>query len=213
MRHLWLTGVLIGVLVACGGDKDDKSDPNDQPTPTPAPTSVLTGFTGPLLNPLANHSAQDCSLDPNATDCGIQVGAVQENALPLPLVMRQVLDAVTIGVPEDFETLVFGSQVSIETSHSENHPGDFRVLIQWQDADGVQKLLASYANLDRSRKVERSVDTLNAYSIPNGERGMVSVIEVSTARQLVIEAFVSPGYWPLYAATFNAMLASLSIAN
>lgn len=213
MRRLFVLICAGLLLAACNNKKEDQGNEDREPTAIPAPTSVVAGFDGPLLNPITNNTSEDCLLNPEGgSDCSVAVGHVEESAMPLPLTPQAVLD-ITLGIPADFEVLPVGDQVSIETNDSEAHPGNFRVFVQWADAEGVDKLLASYTNLDLSHKAEQTRGNLDGYTIPNAELGMVGVWQVESTRYLVLEGFVSPGYWPMYAATFQAMFDSVEIAD
>lgn len=211
MKRCWI-GVMILLLAACGGEKDkDTPQPTAEPSATSAP-SIATNYTGPLLNPLSDTTDEEaCKVD---SDCNIFASVeIEGEALPLPLVPQNIL-GLSIGVPENFEFFIIGTQAIMSTLDNEQHPGNFRVTLQWLDEDGVGRLLGGYTQLDEVNRVDYQTDTLSGYTLPNGpdsELGMVGVWTAPDGRILVTEGFIDPGYWPLYAATFRTMIDSITL--
>lgn len=205
--------VLVLFLAACdNANKDDGEQPPAAPTATSAPTRVVNNYTGPLLNPLSDSTDEEaCKVD---SECNIFAAVdIEGEAVPLPLTPQTVLE-LSLGIPDTFEVLMVGDQAIISTSDPEEHPGNFRVTLQWLDEDGLESLLGGYTQLDEVNRVDYQTEALSGYTLPNGpdsELGMVGVWTVPDGRTLVTEAFVDPGYWPLYSSTFRAMVDSITL--
>ena len=209
--------ILVLILVGCGGEDED-SEGVASPSATPAPTSVLSGYSGPLLNtPNPDSHAEDCSMDDPDGACGVSVIDIEENALPLPLVMQDVA-GVIMGVPEGFD-LLDGSadEVIIEAADDEAFPGGFFVVVGHGTADEVDRLLNRYVGLDYDRRAEfqNTAGTLNGYRLPNGNSGMVAIVELDEGGDsyLMMQGIVGAGYWPQYEATFIEMALSVELPS
>lgn len=210
----WRVLLVIGLLLtACSGNKKGEPIPTtSEPSPTFAPTRVITNYTGPLLNPLSDDDVDEsCEV---GSECNIFASVdIEGEALPLPLTPQMVLGLV-VGIPNGFEAIMLSNQAIIATVANEQHPGNFRVTLQWLDVVGVERLLKGYTQLDEVNRVEYHTNSLTGYTLPNGvdsELGMVGVWTTPDGRTLVTEAFVDPGYWPLYAATFRSMIDSITL--
>lgn len=215
----WLLVLIFGfVLVGCGGDEDKDSEEAASPSSTPVPTSVLSGFSGPLLNtPDPNRHGEDCSIDDPDGSCGVSVINIEENALPLPLGMQDVA-GVMMGVPEGFDVVDNGAdEVFIETEDDEAFPGNFFVIVEHGTADEVDRLLNQYVGLDYDRRADfqNEAGTLNGYRLPNGNLGMVAIVELDAEGDdyLMMQGIVVAGYWPQYEATFIEMAQSVELVS
>lgn len=211
----WLFSLTM-VLILIGCSDKDSSDQKVAPSETPAPTSALSVYGGPLLNtPNPDHHAENCSINNPDGECGVAVGNVEENALPLPLISQNVL-GIEMGIPEGFEILENNeNEVIIETDDEETFPGDFFVIIQLGTANDVETLLNRYAKLDYDRQVdyENRSETLNGYRLPNSDLGMVAIVVLDQEldQYLMMQGIVLPGYWGKYEATFVEMTKSVEI--
>ena len=211
--------MLMMILGLAGCDSDNENSAEvATPVPTAAPTSVLSGYSGPLLRtPDPDSHAGDCSIDDPNGECGLSVIDIQENALPLPLSMQDV-SGVRMGVPEGFEVLEVGAdKVIIETDDEETYPGDFFVIVERGTLADVNTMLNRYTGLDYDRHVDfqNEVGTLNGYRLPNGNLGMVAVVELASDddQYIMMQGIVVAGYWPKYEATFIEMAQSVELPS
>jgi hypothetical protein len=217
MWRWFLVLIVAVVLVGCSSD-DQEPEATKIRLETAAPTSFLAGYSGPLLRtPDPNIHDGDCSIDDPDGACGISVSGIQENAPPLPLVLQNVA-GVMMGVPESFQALESGvDRIIIETDDVETYPGDFFVIVERGTADEVDSLLNRYAGLDYDRRVDfqNESGTLTGYRLPNGDLGMVIVIELDSDADMymMMQGIVVSGYWPKYEATFIEMARSVELPS
>lgn len=217
MRDGWRAWLLVAisllVLVGCRTAADDNTDTTPTLAPTASPTSLFAVgvFAGPRLNSAPESTIGDCSLDPNATGCGVRTVVEVDDALPLPLEVTY-WEGIAIGVPEGFETLDFNEQLIIETTDTEAHPGNFTLIFSRQTAEEIDKALTDFADLENDRTVITN-GLGEGYTRLIGNRGIVGVWPLESEQFLFVRASVSPGYWPAYAATMSEIAATLRLAD
>ncbi len=199
--------VLIAIVAACNNATDEPD------APAPTPTSLLASrFNGPLLNTSGNTDTADASDCSVGSDCGLQAASNVEAAPPLPL-SPITWQGLSIGLPAGFEDLDFDDRLAIESTEDQLQREGFRVLIRWTDATSAEALVGRYVALDTERRTEHTNALGTGYTIPNADMGMVGVWTLADGRVLLVEGFVMPGYWPRYAATYNAIVDGLTLAE
>jgi hypothetical protein len=213
----WVLVVIVLGLAGCGSGDNDTTE-LESASPTSAPTSILSGYSGPLLRtPDPASHAEDCSIDDPNGECGLSAIDIQENALPLSLTIQN-LSGVMMGVPDGFEVVEAGvDKMIIETDDTETYPGDFFIIVEQGTSTEVNTLLNRYVSLDYNRRIDfqNHAATLNGYRLPNGDLGMVAIIELdgNTDQYLMMQGVVVTGYWPKYEATFIEMAESVVLAS
>jgi hypothetical protein len=209
-RFLLLLILSLLMLVACTTDSDDNETADATPTIPPTPTSVFaSSFGGPRLNAgPERNTAADCSLDPDADGCGVGEVVEVDDALPLPLLETSWEDIVVM-VPDGFDTLEFNQQYIIEALDPDAYPGSFTMIISKRTSAELEETLSNFVNLDNARQTTVDNGLGEGYTTPNSNRGMVGVWPLEADLFLLVRASVSPGYWPAYAATFNAIVRDL----
>lgn len=218
MRRLWIVMMIVLLaLVACGGDDSDEGSDSESPSATPemtgpTPTSPLDALSNNSLNALSQGTEdEDCPIETvegEESDClnFDEADTAVEAATPIPLQTEQLV-GLSVGVPEGFEALAFDeNEAVIQPIDTQAPPGEFHVQIHWRDAEGVEALLATYQSLDEDARTNHENAVGSGYVVPNGDLGVIGVWEASEDRYLVIEGFVAPGFWPMYAATYTEIV-------
>lgn len=181
------------MLPACTNEEEKKE--------VPTPTSVTTGYTGPFIS--SNTVQEGCT----EGGCGGAVSqmALVEAALPL---QTQTIAGFTLGIPEGYSPIVFDEEVVISATSVDTIGGFTIVLRKISD---LQEITARFEQADFESGTPIKNPTLTGTRLPNKQVGTIALLQTEEGQMIFVEGFASPGYWPAFTVTFDAMLETITL--
>ncbi|KAB2903827.1 MAG: hypothetical protein F9K27_11905 [Anaerolineae bacterium] len=188
-------------LAACSEKKDEKAKP------LPTATSVTSGYTGPFIG--GGDAGQEESGCTEAGGCGGVVEQVElvEEALPL---QTQKVAGFSLGIPEGYSPIIFDEEVVISATSAETI-GGFTVVLREVTQDDLQAILERFDQPDFETGTLINNPVLKGHQLPNKQVGTIALFEAENGRMVFVEGFASPGYWPAFTVTFDAILETVAL--
>lgn len=194
-KRILLITLLILILTACT-EKEKKE------SPSPTPTSVTTGYTGPFIGS-GDPTPEGCT----EGGCGGAVEQVElvEESLPL---QTQTVAGFTLGIPEGYSPIVFDEEVVISATSAETI-GGFTVILR--KISDLEEITERFEQPDFETGTPIENPTLTGNTLPNKQVGAIALLQSEDGQMVFVEGFASPGYWPAFTVTFDAMLKTITL--
>lgn len=212
-RQIILLLFIMIVVVACGNDDDGNSSSGDSSNVvTPEPTRRVVEFQGPILG---DPSSQGVSFETceEGEDCDAQRPTIVADRGALPLTPTTIA-GIEIGVPEGFEIEDFGTSLLMIPLTDEEAEGNFNITFRRMNQTDLDNWLLQFSDLDPQAFARQNGDgSLTGETIGYGGRGQIVIWTVGGEEYLVAHGFANLGYWPLYSATFEAMMDSMRLRS
>jgi hypothetical protein len=212
-KQLSVVGIFILFLAACSQKEDSSSSVSTPPTATTESisTNPLGDFTGPLggsVGEVIGNTEEDCSEGDSCTETLLNIDIARPlDALPLA---EQTVGTVTVGVPEGYNPLELSSEILI-TAVSTETEGDYTFSIRQVDETKLEPLLRRFKEPDFTQGTSIEGEAFEGSWLLTEDYGAIALLQFQGGQQIFIEASSDRGYWPSFQATFEAMIASLSL--
>lgn len=202
MNKRFLILILLLLLAACSEDKKD-----DTPSTTPTSTPVTAGYTGPLLGSSSLEESSECSAGGGCSGSASEVVEAVEESLPLT---EQTVEVFSLGIPEGYSPLVVADEVII-TAVSAETIGGFTVILRRVEEADLADILEKYEQPHFEAGTAIENETLTGHSLPNSNLGTIALLRSAEGQMVFVEGFATPGYWPAFSVTFDAMVETLEL--
>lgn len=202
MRKILMLLIIL-LLVAC--QQEEKNERKTEETAEPTP--VTAGYAGPFIGGASGEESEGCTANGGCSGAASELVDFVQDSLPLS---TQTVEGFTLGIPEGYSPLVVADEIILTAVDAETL-GGFTVVMRKIEAADLATILEKYEQPDFSTGKPIENETLTGHSLPNSNLGTIALLESAEGQKVFVEGFASPGYWPAFTVTFDALLETLEL--